>query len=406
LPIEWSKDLNYELDAGDFVEGVLVDGCLAVVYGDSSVGKSFWVIYLGLHIAGGRHWYDRAIDQGIVIYISLEGGKLTKNRVIKAREELKLPPDVPFALVTCPLDMRTSDADAIRLANTIRQAISQRSGQNLPDDDKPVSDDAIDSLPPDDEEQAISERSSQNLPVRLVIIDTMSRALNGGAENDVDMGLLLKHTDFVRRETGVAILFVAHCGKDAAKGIRGWSGVRAAIDVEIEICKTDGAHVAHVTKERDLAEGDRFAFSLKQVEVGLNSRRRMVTTCVVVHADNTHADNAGTAAAATKTKTKTSPLGRKFLEALCKAIHEAKTMRSHGHPACTIEHWRTHCGKNGLFDGNPKEAKNRALFSKYKSELIVKNQVKCDEIMAWTLAEERTTNAGGGGDEALPEIPF
>ena len=50
----------------------------------------------------------------------------------------------------------------------------------------------------------------------------MSRALNGGAEDAEDMGLLLKHADLVRHETGTAVLFVAHCGKDAAKGIRGW----------------------------------------------------------------------------------------------------------------------------------------------------------------------------------------
>ena len=111
LQIEWSEGLTYELEAGDFVEGVLTDGCLAVVSGDSSVGKSFWVINLGLHIASGRRWYDRAIDQGIVIYVSLEGGKLTKNRVRAAREALDLPADIPFALATCSLDMRTSNAD-------------------------------------------------------------------------------------------------------------------------------------------------------------------------------------------------------------------------------------------------------------------------------------------------------
>jgi hypothetical protein len=167
--------------------------------------------------------------------------------------------------------MRTSKDDAVRLANTIRQAISERSGQNL--------------------------------PVRLVIIDTMSRALNGGKENDEDMGLLLKHTDFVRRETGVAVLFIAHCGKDAAKGIRGWSGVRAAIDAEIEITKNDGQHIAHVTKERDLPDGDRFGFSLKQVEVGLNSRGRKVTTRVIVHAE----DAGNPAAAAAKPKKAWAP---------------------------------------------------------------------------------------------------
>jgi hypothetical protein len=111
----------------------------------------------------------------------------------------------------------------------------------------------------------------------------MSRALTGGAEDAEDMGLLLKHADLVRHETGTAVLFVAHCGKDAAKGIRGWSGIRAAIDVEIEIVKNDAdpPHIATITKERDLMSGGRFGYTLKPVELGRNQRGRMVTTCIV-----------------------------------------------------------------------------------------------------------------------------
>jgi hypothetical protein len=122
------------------------------------------------------------------------------------------------------------------------------------------------------------------MPVRLVIIDTMSRALNGGAEGAEDMSALVANADRIRAETGVAILFVAHSGKDAAKGIRGWSGIRAAIDVEIEVTRAedDAGFVAEVTKERDLPIGDRFGFQLNVVELGHNQRGKPVTTCVVV----------------------------------------------------------------------------------------------------------------------------
>lgn len=284
LPFKWSAELQPVLDVADFVEGMLTEGCLAVVYGNSSVGKSFWCIDLGLHISDGREWNGRETDQGIVIYVALESGKLTHNRVIKAREELGLPHDTPFILVTCQVDLRTSDTDAIRLANTIRKAIA--------------------------------DERSKGLPVRLVILDTMSRALNGGSENAEDMGLLLKHADYVRRETGVAILFVAHCGKDAAKGIRGWSGIRAAIDVEIEVTKPEEGeytHVAHVTKERDLPDGDRFGFTLKVREVGLNNRGKSVTTCIVVHAGEVEPKRKGR-------ETPLNDKNRAFWDHLCDAI--------------------------------------------------------------------------------------
>jgi hypothetical protein len=242
------------LDTQDFVEDLLTTACLAVDYGDSNVGKSFWVIDLGLHIAGGIPWNGREVEPGIVILVALEGGRSIDNRIIAARSRLGLPPTVPIVVVQCPIDLRTNSVDAERLTNTIKLAISQCAGP---------------------------------IPVRLIIIDTMSRALNGGSENAEDMSALLANADRIRHETGVAIMFVAHCGKDAARGIRGWSGIRAAIDVEIETTRLadDGGFVAEVTKERDLPIGDRFGFKLDVVEMGRNPRGKPVTTCVVVPAD-------------------------------------------------------------------------------------------------------------------------
>jgi hypothetical protein len=246
LPFRWGTTLTPVLDVQDFVEGLLTKGCLAVVYGDSNVGKSFWVINLLLHVAGGLPWNGREVDQGVVILIALEGGRMTDNRVIAARNRLGLPPSVPLMMVQCPVDLRTNETDAERLVNTIRLAIA-----------------------------------TSPLPVLLVAIDTMSRALNGGSEGAEEMGALLGNVDRVRHETGVCILFVAHCGKDAARGIRGWSGIRAAIDVEIEITENEtGGFVAEVTKQRDLPSGDRFGFTLDVIEMGRNRRGKPVTTCV------------------------------------------------------------------------------------------------------------------------------
>jgi hypothetical protein len=281
LPFRWGAELTKpQLDVQDFIEGLLTTTCLAVVYGDSNVGKSFWVLDLGLHVAGGIEWNGREVDQGIVILVSLEGGVMTDNRIIAARNRLGLPPTVPLVVVQCPIDLRTNSIDAERLVNTIKRTISDCAGP---------------------------------MPVRLVIIDTMSRALNGGDEGAEDMSALLANADRVRQETKVAILFVAHCGKDATKGIRGWSGIRAAIDTEIEITTLEdrAGSVAEVTKQRDLPGGDRFAFKLDPVELGLNRRDKPVTTCVVVPTD---------APARTKRPDRrTPPLGDKPAELLAVA---------------------------------------------------------------------------------------
>jgi hypothetical protein len=145
---------------------------------------------------------------------------------------------------------------------------------------------------------------------------------------------------------------------------------------------------------------------MEPIEVGVDEDEDVMRSMVVLPPDDS-----APAATNAKTPIKASPLGRKFA-ALRDAIREAKTVRMHGHPAATIEHWRTQCGKHGLFDGDPrKDNKNRALFSKYRRELMVGNIVQCDETMVWTrLMKEADVGGASLGTEPLDtldkEIPF
>ena len=69
-----------------------------------------------------------------------------------------------------------------------------------------------------------------------IVVDTLSRALAGGDENSpVDMGRIVVAADRIRAETGAHFTYVHHTGKDAARGARGHSLLRAATDTEIEV---------------------------------------------------------------------------------------------------------------------------------------------------------------------------
>jgi hypothetical protein len=62
--------------------------------------------------------------------------------------------------------------------------------------------------------------------------------------------------------------------------MRGWSGMRAFIDTEILIEDIDGVHVAEITKQRDIAgKGDRFAYVLEPIAIGVNKWDHVRTTC-------------------------------------------------------------------------------------------------------------------------------
>ena len=77
-------------------------------------------------------------------------------------------------------------------------------------------------------------------------------------------------------------MLVHHSGKDVAKGARGSSSLRAATATEIEVEPSEGYSVARVTKQRDLEVAGEFAFSLQVVELGVNPRGGVVSSCVVV----------------------------------------------------------------------------------------------------------------------------
>ncbi len=124
--------------------------------------------------------------------------------------------------------------------------------------------------------------------VNLVVIDTLSRAMAGGNENAPDdMGALIISMDRIRRETGACVLFVHHCGKDEAKGMRGHTSLLGAIDTEIEVSvdETTGDRAASVEKQRDLPKGQKFGFRLDKVTLGQNEHGEDVTTCLVAEAE-------------------------------------------------------------------------------------------------------------------------
>jgi len=67
-------------------------------------------------------------------------------------------------------------------------------------------------------------------------------------------------------------MLIHHSGKNAAAGARGWSGVRAAVDTEIEVTDSSSGRCAEITKQRDLSsKGIRIGFRLETITLGLTN---------------------------------------------------------------------------------------------------------------------------------------
>lgn len=224
------------------VHGVVPSDSFAALFGASGSGKSFLALDLCAAVADGSDWFGRRVTAAPVAYVGLEGGAGLSKRVKAWSEHNRraLPDRLRF--ITQPLDLRQiTDIDDVCAAVL---AANGRGG--------------------------------------LVVIDTLNRAAPGADENSSkDMGELIGACEEIRRRIGCTVLLVHHTGKQISNGLRGHSSLFAALDAAIEVSRTDSRREWAVAKAKDDADGERYAFTLRIVELGDDEDGEPITSCVV-----------------------------------------------------------------------------------------------------------------------------
>ena len=214
---------------------------LGALYGASGSGKSFLTLSMGCAIAAGDNsWFGHRIIQAPVTYLCLEGdagiGKRLKAWSLYFKRSL---PD-PLRFITQPFDFLNNDVPELA------KAIISAGGTN-----------------------------------GLVIIDTLNRAAPGADENSsVDMGRIIAAAKELQTLVGGLVLLVHHTGKTESKGLRGHSSLLAALDVAIEVSKTDTRSQWNIAKSKDDATGDSYSFKLEIVKIGHDIESEEITSCV------------------------------------------------------------------------------------------------------------------------------
>jgi len=249
----WADELDDDYQPiQEVVEGLIAAEQVALIYGASNSGKTFWALYMAACIAEGEIFHGRRTDPGLVIYVAAEAPESIKKRVqaLKKHTGWKLE---NLAILPYPLDFYQSDAAALGLVRAV-QGVEGARGRKA----------------------------------KMIYGDTMARMAPGANENSgEDMGPVLKRFDMVVRETKAALGLVHHEGKDATRGARGWSGIRAHVDTEIQVTHEKGVRMATVTKQRDLpSNGATLGFRLEVVKMGINQWGTDDTTCVALPDEN------------------------------------------------------------------------------------------------------------------------
>ena len=129
----------------------------------------------------------------------------------------------------------------------------------------------------------------------MLVIDTLARATQGQMDenNNSEASKFIKQLDAIRERTGVHIMLIGHSGKDANKGLRGASSIKAAADSEIELTQDEGSKVrtAKTTKQRDMETGRELHFILERILLGQDVDGDEVSTCVIREATKDEMDD-------------------------------------------------------------------------------------------------------------------
>lgn len=246
--------LRYQVEpAGEFargespswiVKGFIPRAELVVVYGDSASGKSFLCLDVMAAIARGISWRGLRTKKGRVIYIAAEGGGGFRKRLIAYS-------------IHHGVELDTIDLGIINAAPNFLQKT-----------------DAVDVA------KAIVGTTGR---ADVVVVDTFAQVTPGANENSAeDIGKAIAHCKGIHRATGAVVILVHHSGKDSSKGSRGWSGLRAAADAEIEVVRTVAGRYARVSKQKDGDDRGEWGFDLEVVPIGVDEDGDVVDSCVVV----------------------------------------------------------------------------------------------------------------------------
>lgn len=238
-----------EGEADFLIKGLLDANAFSVIYGAPNAGKSFAALEIAHCIATGRDFAGLQTRPGAVLYVALEGIRGVFKR-LKALRTAYPKHDASRLFVA------RGDVDlygGIRSQNTLIAKVLD-----------------------------CAERAG--VPIRLLVIDTLARAIAGGDENKTqDMSLFVKRAGEIGRATGAHVCIIHHAGKDASKGARGSMALRAAADTELEVkaSANDGSREIVVQKQRDHECPRPIRFRLKPIKIGTNAQLEDVMSCVV-----------------------------------------------------------------------------------------------------------------------------
>jgi len=314
----------------------LPTGIFAVLFGPSGKGKSFLVLDMLACIATGIDFHGHKTAPGIAAYFCAEGFAGIGKRLAawQIRNEQQLAGRM-FASASIPPLL---DGGAARIIEELGR---------LPDVPK------------------------------VIALDTVSRALGGGNENDSqDMAAFVSACDAIRAAApGSTLIAIHHTGWSDPSRARGSSVLRAAVDVEMACNRDDhGVVWLSCTKAKDAEEPAKRGFTLEKITLPwVDDEGEPVTSAILVGMSD-----AAQAILAASTK----QLGD--AQKICLSVLRKMQTKTGG--KVLIRDWRQRAHEEGF----------KAKFARVLATLKERGLVDADDTHAWAVGEDSPENGTEG----------
>lgn len=274
--------LNRKYVTNWLVKGVIEQGNLALFFGDSASGKTFYIMDMCFCIAAGIDFKGKATKQGNVLYICGEGFSGLQKRFMALFQHYGVMPE------------------------------------NLHLSEQPAAFMDISSA------AAVMDTINQIGNVSLIVIDTFHRNMGGGSEDSAaDISQFLGNIDTFLKPTGAAVAIIHHSGHGEKGRSRGSSSIKAAMDVEYQVVKDQLTNMVTVTntKMKDWQAPPPACFNMNVVNLFDDHNQpisdedgELLTSVILEPTDYTPTS---------KAKTNLKPNDEKVLSGLNKALNDS-----------------------------------------------------------------------------------
>jgi KaiC/GvpD/RAD55 family RecA-like ATPase len=316
------------------LKGLLSPAEVSLWWGDPKSGKTFLVLHVCYAIAQGRSVWGRRVKQAPVLYLAAEGEAGIAGRVRALRDKHGVAED--FCLVGQSIDLFRDSPQVGDLELTESKPEGDITGGHL--------------------QEAIS--LTKRLGAKLVVVDTLNRALAGGDENSSkDMGQFIANISRLKEETGAHVLIVHHGTKSANGTYRGHGSLGGMVDAIVRVSRIGEPDKreaqALIERAKDDADGAALGFRLNLVNIGTDADGDAITTLVV----DEMAVGARQQEMSQKNKAKAILIEMLERDGVQRdgvtGLHSGRAIRMHD--------WRQMCADRGLSNAQSEDSKRKAF---------------------------------------------